>query len=110
MSALWRQPCVAPPGSVGWPGRRATLPAARPEFTRTGFGDWVLRCTQPDRRAKNCEIAQSINAQGQVVAQFALGRTEAGQPIRLTPPAFSPPAHAAPPPVDPRWKGSHSAP
>jgi invasion protein IalB len=59
-------------------------PAARPEFTTAGFGDWVLRCTQPEGRAKNCEVVQSINAQGQVVAQFALGRTEAGQPIRLT--------------------------
>jgi invasion protein IalB len=59
-------------------------PAARPEFTTAGFGDWVLRCTQPEGRAKNCEIVQSINAQGQVVAQFALGRPEAGQPIRLT--------------------------
>ena len=59
-------------------------PAARPEFTTAGFGDWVLRCTQPEGRAKNCEIVQSINAQGQVVAQFALGRAEAGQPIRLT--------------------------
>jgi invasion protein IalB len=59
-------------------------PAARPEFTTAGFGDWVLRCTQPEGRAKNCEIVQSINVQGQVVAQFALGRAEAGQPIRLT--------------------------
>ncbi len=62
----------------------AAQPAARPEFTTAGFGDWVLRCTQPEGRAKNCEIVQSINAQGQVVAQFALGRAEAGQPIRLT--------------------------
>lgn len=62
----------------------AAQPAARPEFTTASFGDWVLRCTQPEGRAKNCEIAQSLNAQGQVVAQFALGRTEAGQPLRLT--------------------------
>ena len=59
-------------------------PAARPEFTTAGFGDWVLRCSQPEGRAKNCEIVQSLNAQGQVVAQFALGRAEAGQPLRLT--------------------------
>ncbi|MFN6251387.1 MAG: invasion associated locus B family protein [Acetobacteraceae bacterium] len=59
-------------------------PGARPEFTTAGFGDWVLRCTQPEGRAKNCEIVQSLNAQGQVVAQFALGRAEAGQPLRLT--------------------------
>jgi invasion protein IalB len=62
----------------------AQPPSTRPEFTTAGFGDWVLRCTQPEGRAKNCEVVQSINAQGQVVAQFALGRTEAGQPIRLT--------------------------
>ena len=62
----------------------APQPNTRPEFTTAGFGDWVLRCTQPEGRAKSCEVVQSINAQGQVVAQFALGRTEAGQPIRLT--------------------------
>ena len=59
-------------------------PGTRPEFTTAGFGDWVLRCSQPEGRAKNCEIVQSLNAQGQVVAQFALGRAEAGQPLRLT--------------------------
>lgn len=62
----------------------AAATAARPEFTTAGFGDWILRCTQPEGRAKNCEIVQSLNAQGQVVAQFALGRPEAGQPLRLT--------------------------
>ncbi|MFN7305418.1 MAG: invasion associated locus B family protein [Alphaproteobacteria bacterium] len=62
----------------------AAATAARPEFTTAGFGDWILRCTQPEGRAKNCEIVQSLNAQGQVVAQFALGRAEAGQPLRLT--------------------------
>lgn len=62
----------------------AAATAARPEFTTAGFGDWILRCTHPEGRAKNCEIVQSLNAQGQVVAQFALGRPEAGQPLRLT--------------------------
>lgn len=67
------------------PAARPTAqPGARPEFTTAGFGDWVLRCTQPEGRAKNCELVQSLNAQGQVVAQFALGRPEAGQPLRLT--------------------------
>jgi invasion protein IalB len=76
---------LAPPTLAQAP-REAPVapPAARPEFTTAGFGDWVLRCAQPEGRAKNCEIVQSINAQGQVVAQFALGRAEAGQPIRLT--------------------------
>lgn len=60
-------------------------PSPRPEFTTAGFGDWVLQCNQPEGRPKNCEIIQSLNnAQGQVVAQFAIGRTEAGQPLRLT--------------------------
>ncbi|MCZ8173216.1 MAG: invasion associated locus B family protein [Brevundimonas sp.] len=62
----------------------AAQPSSRPEFTTAGFGDWILRCTQPEGRAKNCEIVQSLNVQGQVVAQFALGRPEAGQPLRLT--------------------------
>ena len=62
----------------------AAATAARPEFTTAGFGDWILRCTHPEGRAKNCELVQSLNAQGQVVAQFALGRPEAGQPLRLT--------------------------
>ena len=62
----------------------AVQPSTRPEFTTAGFGDWVLRCSQPEGRPKNCEIVQSLNAQGQVVAQFAMGRPEAGQPLRLT--------------------------
>ena len=56
----------------------------RPEFTAAGFGDWVLRCTQPEGQPKNCEIMQSLNAQGQTVAQFAIGRAAPAQPMRLT--------------------------
>jgi invasion protein IalB len=77
-------PALAQATREAQPAPSNAPPAARPEFTTAGFGDWVLRCTQPEGRAKNCEIVQSINAQGQAVAQFALGRAEAGQPIRLT--------------------------
>ena len=59
-------------------------PGGRPEFTAAGFGDWVLRCTQPEGQPKNCEIMQSLNAQGQTVAQFAIGRAAPAQPLRLT--------------------------
>jgi invasion protein IalB len=72
----------APPEAPAAPS--TAQPGARPEFTTAGFGDWVLRCTQPEGRARNCEIVQSLNTQGQMVAQFALGRAEAGQPLRLT--------------------------
>jgi invasion protein IalB len=76
---------ATPSFGQGAPAAPSTAqPSSRPEFTTAGFGDWILRCTHPEGRAKNCEIVQSLNAQGQVVAQFALGRAEAGQPLRLT--------------------------
>jgi hypothetical protein len=36
------------------------------------------------------------------------GYAPAGGMQRVTPPFASPPAHAAPPPANPRWTGSHS--
>jgi invasion protein IalB len=67
------------------PGAGASTAAStQPEFTTAGFGDWLLRCAQPDGRARSCEILHSVSNQGQVIAQLAIGRPAAGQPLALT--------------------------
>ncbi|MFY7925000.1 MAG: invasion associated locus B family protein [Aquidulcibacter sp.] len=58
--------------------------AAQPEFTTAGFGDWLLRCSQPEGRARNCEVIHAVTVQGQTLAQLAIGRAAAGQPLMLT--------------------------
>lgn len=58
--------------------------AALPQQTTASFGDWTLRCTRMTAAAQTCELVQGINNQDRTVAQFALGRTGKGQPLRMT--------------------------
>lgn len=69
----------------------APLPpvAADPQSTSASYGDWVLRCQrlgEPGKERRICEIAQTIQVQGQqtVLAQVAMGRVQPGDPMRLT--------------------------
>jgi invasion protein IalB len=58
--------------------------ATQPEFTTAGFGDWLLRCSQPEGRARNCEIIHAVMVQGQTLAQLAIGRAAPGQSLMVT--------------------------
>lgn len=62
---------------------------SEPENTTASFGEWILRCTHAQsttQRVKLCEVVQSILVQGQSnpIAQIALGRIGADDPIRVT--------------------------
>jgi invasion protein IalB len=55
-----------------------------PNVTSANFGDWVLRCEARAEAQRACEILQSLQDQRrQPVAQFAFGRSQRGQPMRL---------------------------
>jgi invasion protein IalB len=72
------QPSVTPPS--------AASPAGTPQRTSATHGDWVLRCETRPAPASNrgCELLQSLQDQrGQPVAQFALGRIQRNDPMRL---------------------------
>ena len=59
-------------------------PLAPPQVTTAHFGDWVLRCESRAEAPRACEILQSLQDQRrQPVAQFAFGRVQRGQPMRL---------------------------
>lgn len=60
-----------------------------PQVTTATYGDWVLRCTRTGEGAqaqKQCEIVQTLQAQGQqaIVAQIAFGRLGPKEPLKLT--------------------------
>lgn len=89
---------VAKPGNAA-PAPAAMAPAAaaqaiapvpaEPSTTTASFGDWVLRCQrigEGDAGPRICEVGQSMQAQGQraPIAQIAIGRLAAGEPLRVT--------------------------
>jgi len=58
--------------------------ATPPNVTSASFGDWVLRCETRAGAPRGCEILQSLQDQRrQPVAQFALGRAQRSDPMRL---------------------------
>jgi invasion protein IalB len=63
---------------------QAQPPATPPNVTNASFGDWVLRCETRPAGPRGCEILQSLQDQRrQPVAQFAFGRAQRGDPMRL---------------------------
>jgi len=78
------------------PAKPAAQPApvdSEPQNTSATFGDWVERCQKlpPGAEvARACEVAQSIQGQGQgqsqggTVAEIALGRLKKGDALHLT--------------------------
>ena len=76
--------CFGPALAQQQDNAASTSAPAQPEFTAAGFGDWLLRCAQLEGRPRSCEILHSVSNQGQVVAQIAIGRVAAGQPLSLT--------------------------
>lgn len=93
----WAQSAVKP-GSAA-PAPAATAPAAaspavapvstEPTTTTASFGDWVLRCQrlgEGEAGPRICEVVQVTQVQGQKtpIAQIAIGRAAAGEPLRVT--------------------------
>jgi invasion protein IalB len=63
---------------------QAPAPATPPNVTSASFGDWVLRCETRPNGPRGCEVLQSLQDQRrQPVAQFAFGRAQRGDPMRL---------------------------
>ncbi|MBS7792934.1 invasion associated locus B family protein [Roseococcus sp. SDR] len=63
---------------------QAPAPAAAPNVTNASFGDWILRCETRQNGPRGCEVLQSLQDQRrQPVAQFAFGRAQRGDPMRL---------------------------
>ncbi|HEV7328998.1 MAG TPA: invasion associated locus B family protein [Bosea sp. (in: a-proteobacteria)] len=85
------QPAAPKPTSSPSP---AAAPAVQPvstepSSTTASFADWVLRCQRVSEAAKAsriCEVAQILQSQGQQapIAQIAIGRAAAGEPLRVT--------------------------
>ncbi len=72
---------------------------SEPGTTSASYGDWVMRCQRggtAEKPVRVCEAAQSMQVQGQAqpIAQLAVGRIGAGQPLQVT--ALLPPNVAFP--------------
>jgi invasion protein IalB len=78
---------AAPPAAATPPAGAAVAPS--PSRTTASFGDWTLRC---DRQAdatppkRSCELGLTVQHSGDqsVLAQVAVGRPAAGEPLRFT--------------------------
>lgn len=72
------------------PSTPAVQPVStEPSSTTASFGDWTLRCQRVSdnpKAARICEVAQVLQSQGQQapIAQVAIGRAAAGEPLRVT--------------------------
>lgn len=95
--AAWAQSTIKPGSAASAPA--ATAPAAaspaaapvptEPTTTTASFGDWVLRCQrlgEGEAGPRICEVAQAMQVAGQKtpIAQIAIGRAAAGEPLRVT--------------------------
>ncbi|TXN22066.1 invasion protein [Methylobacterium sp. WL9] len=79
---------------AGETAKPAAAPPAKPVpnepgATTASFGDWVLRCQRggsAEKPVRVCEVAQSMQVQGQnqPIAQIAIGRAGAGEPLQIT--------------------------
>ena len=79
-------PAAATPSAAAPP---AAAVAAAPSRTTASFGDWTLRCDRvadatPPKRS--CELGLAVQHAGDqsVLAQVAVGRPAAGEPLRFT--------------------------
>jgi len=81
VAALAMAPCLA---SAQAPRPAPATPPTN--MTSSTFGDWVLRCEnlRAPASGRGCELLQSLQSErGQPVAQFALGRSQSTDPMRL---------------------------
>ena len=80
---------ATPPAAPGAAAGPAVGVSASPDRTTASYGDWTLRCERPAApagAARICEIAQSIQLQGQQapIAQIAIGRVQKADPLKAT--------------------------
>ena len=83
-----KPPSVAAPAAAA---PAAAVPAAPvssvPQTTTAAYGDWLLRCErvgEPDKNQRLCEIAETLQVQGQgTVAQIAFSRAAAAGQLRV---------------------------
>lgn len=65
---------------------QAAQPAGAPQATTATYGDWVVRCVQPQPQAPRlCEAVTGVQAQGQqgLLAQVVVGRPAKDEPVHL---------------------------
>ena len=86
-AALFLAVCLAVAMPAGAQSRNPAAQPPPPGTTSASFGDWVLRCEARPAEpppSRGCELLQSLQDQRrQPVAQFAFGRSRAGDPMRL---------------------------
>ncbi|MDR7040123.1 invasion protein IalB [Methylobacterium sp. BE186] len=90
-TVLLAGPAAAQQGGAAKAAPQPAAPAVptEPGLTTATFGDWVLRCqrtAEAEKSRKVCEIAQSMQVQGQSapIAQVAIGRVAPGDPLTMT--------------------------
>lgn len=88
MNRLMRASMVALAAGLLAAPAQAQAPAAPStpgaNVTNASFGDWVLRCETRPNGPRGCEVLQSLQDQRRMpVAQFAFGRAQRGDPMRL---------------------------
>jgi len=79
-------PQATTPRAVQAQAPAAPAASSQPEMTTATYQDWLMRCASPAGKPKVCEIAQTIQMEGQngPVAVLAIGKVEADDPLRLT--------------------------
>lgn len=92
IAALAFSACIAMPVAA-WAQTAPKSPAAAqassdPQATTATYGDWVLRCQKRSEGAqpiKTCEVAQSLQVQGQAdpLVQIAIGRLNQKEPLKI---------------------------
>jgi invasion protein IalB len=56
--------------------------AQAPQHTTATYDDWILRCDMTSA-SKNCDLAQSTQAQGQAISLIVIGRPSKAEPLRI---------------------------
>jgi len=79
-------PQAVTPRAVQSQAPAPATPALQPEMTTATYQDWLMRCVQPAGKPKLCEIAQTIQMEGQAgpIAVLAVGKVEPTDPLHLT--------------------------
>ena len=76
-AALAQAPAApSPPPSV----------SSEPQITTATYADWIVRCQRANdapQATRQCEVAQTVQAQQATILQMAFARANAKQPFRL---------------------------
>jgi invasion protein IalB len=67
------------------PGPPASI-SSEPQVTTAAYADWIVRCQRTNdapQAARQCEVAQTVQAQQVTILQMGFARTNAKQPFQL---------------------------